>query len=187
MFKTAPRKLEWCGAPHFMTSVSSHTSVLQGAFEAALDAYLSVQPAEAANSRKLIEAWQAAARIAEAHVPARGADVAAQAAKNMEAAGEARAAAAMYVRAGDRAAAVRAVAAAGMAAEAAEAAGGDASLIALATQHAAQHGPARTSAGAGVTVADLDEQARRGNWSQARLSLSQLRGRDLPVLRESPV
>ena len=141
---------------------------MQGAFQAAVDAYLSVQPSDSVNMRKLADAWHAAARLAAHHLPARAGAVASQAARNLLAMSppDARGAAALFLQAGDRAAAVRAFASAGLVQEARDASNGDTQLEALVSQLEA----AAPVAGGGSVggVREIDEHARRGNWDQVR-------------------
>jgi hypothetical protein len=147
---------------------SSAPAAAQGAFQSAVDAYLSLDAGDVPNGRKLADAWHAAARLAATHLPAAAAAAAASAAaRKLLAAREPRAAAALFVQAGDAAAAVRALCGAGLAADAAKVASGDPALEALAAQLG---GGAHGSSGgaAGGSERELEEHARRGNWEQAR-------------------
>jgi hypothetical protein len=137
-----------------------------------MDTYLTVQPGESVISRKLEEAWNAAARIATQHITNRAHEVCTQCARNMLAAGQPKAAAAMHLQAGDKRCAIRVLCGAGLTADARTVAASETLLLEFVEELDAT-GIQREAPAAGtdplgktMSVADLDEQARRGNWTQ---------------------
>jgi hypothetical protein len=145
--------------------------------QAAMDAYLSVKADETPNTRKLEEAWTAAARIAAQHFPQRAADICATCARNLLAAGKPEAAAALHAQAGDRRAAVAVLAKAGLVDRARQVAAGDAALEELVGQLSGKVGEVERLSGLVSVDADaggrdalavpvLEDYARHGNWAQ---------------------
>ena len=147
---------------------------MQGAYQSAIDSYLSIKPSDSPNTRKLAEAWSAAARLAATHAPPRAQATAAAAARKLLAINDPRAAAPLFVEAGDMAAAVRALCSVGAVQEARKVAAGDPGLEQLVIQLAASSADGGGGIGGGSGGArELEDHARRGNWSQVlRLLLS---------------
>lgn len=140
---------------------------LQGAYQAAVDAYLAISPIAAEDPQKLAPAWQMAVRLASQHLPAHAAKVAARAAQNLASAKLPEAAALLLQNIGDKRGALKVYCQAGLVAKARAVAAGDQALEDYITELGTTQ-PERDTAhgGEGTSVAELDDLARRGNWVQ---------------------
>eukprot|EP00892_Ulva_mutabilis_P000305 jgi/Ulvmu1/10275/UM060_0077.1 len=139
----------------------------QGAYQAAVDAYMELSPGDSLDTQLLATAWQTGARLASQHMRGRAADIVKLAARNLAEVKMHEAAAALHLNAGDKRAAVTVLFHGGADARARQVAAGDALLEDLIDQLAAATagGGADGLAGA-VSVSELDDLARRGNWAQ---------------------
>lgn len=138
-----------------------------------MDAYLAISPTAAHDAHKLAPAWQAAVRLASQHLPDSTKDVAARAAQNLAAAKLPEAGASLLASSGDKRGAVKLYCQAGLLGKARALASGDQTLEDFVAEIVASgvagiEGPGSRS-DEGVSVAELDELARRGNWVQVRI------------------
>jgi hypothetical protein len=143
---------------------------MQGAYQAAINAYLDIAPSAAHDPQKLAPAWQTAVRLASQHLPAQVPDIATRAAQNLAAAKLPEAGAALLLSVGDKQGALKVFCQAGLMAKAHAMAAGDqlledfiAELVAAGIGRSASPG-----GGSSASVAELDDLARRGNWAQVQ-------------------
>lgn len=140
---------------------------MQGAYQAAIDAYLAISPSAEQDPQKLAPVWQMAVRLASQHLPAHTAEVTARAAQNLASAKLPEAAASLLMNVGDKRGAVKVYCQAGLVAKARAVAVGDRGLEDYISELGAARPERDTAHGSeGASVAELDDLARRGNWVQ---------------------
>lgn len=135
---------------------------------------MAVSPGDSSDSQLLATAWQTGARLASQHLPGRAADVIKLAARNLADIKLPEAAASLHMNAGDKRAAVVALFHGGLEAKARQVAAGDPILDDLVDQLASAGSVGSVGGPQGsdgsVSLAELDDLARRGNWTQVRRS-----------------
>lgn len=133
---------------------------------------MAISPGDSLDTQLLGTAWQAGARLASQRLPGRAPEVIKAAARNLSEISMPEAAASLHMTAGDKRSAVMVLFNGGMEAKARQIAAGDPILEdlveQLATAAAAGGADPRGGLEGSVSLAELDDLARRGNWAQVR-------------------